>query len=243
MKKKLIVLSAADLIKLRDIQKEKKGSKKSKDSTQSASKENPSLDEFLKRHKIERRLIFDAKGYQISRIENDMRRVGAIYAFNTIPCYQGHTYRDRNNHCLVCKTERVAFQARHSSDGFIYIAGSIQRKIIKVGLAKDIKNREVSLNKDGYANSNDWRILFSCFVENYGLIEEKVHKELEIHKTSIQYFKDNKPKLSNETFFCSFSRAHSVLLKIMENSNLKITKTSIKDHYLGLYEFPNRKRI
>ena len=60
---------------------------------------------FIKQQGLHEELFFDAKGQSINRIEEEMKSLGKVFAYNSIPCDQyGHTLRTRSGHCIQCDT-------------------------------------------------------------------------------------------------------------------------------------------
>jgi hypothetical protein len=94
-----------------------------------------------------------------------MKELNKYVAFNVIACRKsGHTLRTRTGHCIQCDTARLAFMKRHVSEGIIYIAGSKEGEIMKVGYSKAVEVRQESLNRTQYAGYKDWVI--NCRVVN-----------------------------------------------------------------------------
>ena len=94
--------------------------------------------------------IFDGR-----RLPNDYARQKAKALGRTIiiggPCRKyGHRLRTRAGHCFQCDPKKLAFQERFSADQFVYIAGSQQLKLIKVGTSKDIPTRAYKIKYEEY---------------------------------------------------------------------------------------------
>ncbi|MFZ4102620.1 MAG: hypothetical protein ACOYKR_11780 [Sphingobacterium thalpophilum] len=111
-----------------------------------------SQQEFLLKHQLPLGLTLDARGLPVSRVADLMRLQGKIVAFNTTQCFSKlhESLRDRNGHCLQCDTARVAFAKRSIAFEYIYIAGTLKGKLLKVGLSKRKSERKESLNKSKY---------------------------------------------------------------------------------------------
>ena len=116
------------------------------------------LQEFLNYHKIDLDELYDAKGQPVNHIKDEMKREDKLFAFNTTPCQKaGHTIRDRYSHCIVCETANIAFMKRTRLPGFVYIAGSLSKQFIKVGMSTTkLEDRLSRLNSRKVGNTNDW---------------------------------------------------------------------------------------
>jgi len=117
--------------------------------------------DFLRHHKIPENLVFDATGLKRKEWQSQMEQLGLRFAFGVGKCKRGHTLRSRAGNCIQCETANIAFTNRHYDDGFVYIAYSLEKILLKVGVAKSIKKRMNSLNSLGYAGANDWKVLHS----------------------------------------------------------------------------------
>ena len=111
----------------------------------------------------------------------------------------------------------MAFEARYSKPGYVYIAGSQRKKLIKVGGTESIDDREKSLFNDSYARAFDWEILFSVWVDKYGDTEGKIQKLLAPYEISVSYIKDGKYQEAKEIFRCSFIVAKNALDEVMKD--------------------------
>lgn|SRR5690554_6145208 len=238
MKNKKIVRADASALR-RALDSVKKGTSIRKGSVQYPSSENPTLGEFLKRHKLDKSFVFDAKFRSLSEVRVSMKNVGAHFAYNSVRCYKGHTFRDRNNHCVICDSSRISFQLRNSKEGYVYIAGSLIGRMIKIGVAILISDRERSLNKEAYAGYSDWKILYSFRSKNIGQIENLVIDKLICYRTSVPYVHSGCRRVAKEVFFCSFTKMYSTLREIIEKENFMISKELLKKEVTRSYEFRN----
>jgi hypothetical protein len=138
-------------------------------------------------------MVFDATGLSKSRYEPIMKELEKSFAYGVTPCRAaGHTLRSRAGHCIQCNTACIAFQKRHQKDGYIYIAGSVSSRMIKIGVTGDIQNRRASLNQKLYGGANDWEILLSAHIGNAGRIESDAHKALSVFSTEGTYISEGR---------------------------------------------------
>ncbi len=102
-----------------------------------------------------------------------MKDLGMTIAIGLNPCTarERHTLKDKYGHCIQCGTHNLAFQKRFNESGFIYVAKSESLGLIKIGTAKDIVQREYSLNNWGYGGCSDWKIKFNRQCNKHGRIE------------------------------------------------------------------------
>jgi hypothetical protein len=70
---------------------------------------------------------------------------------------------------------------RHYPFDHLYIAGSLSRRVIKVGITKNRRRRQQELRRKKYGGIRDWRILYSVWVKNAGEIEDSVLFRLRQH--------------------------------------------------------------
>lgn len=197
--------------------------------------------EFMKHHKLDKNLFYNAKGLPINQIKREMLFVDALFAYNTTPCEKGrHTIRDRNGHCIQCRTANIAFQKRSHKSGYIYIAGSIEGQLIKIGSTNSIEKRENSLKKSKYAGCQDWEILFYIFSNRSGLFEFLTICKLSKYITKKQYFKEGKPIIATEIFYCNFKKAYDAIMRTKDHSHNFVTKSEkLFDHKIKKYAFRN----
>ncbi|WP_026953962.1 GIY-YIG nuclease family protein [Algoriphagus vanfongensis] len=197
--------------------------------------------EFIKHHKLDQKLFYNASGKKISEIFGEMHYVDAIFAYNTTPCKKGnHTIRDRNNHCLICRTANIAFQKRYHESGYLYIAGSMEGKLIKIGITNNIEKRKYTLKKTSYANQNDWEIIYFLYTKNVGLLEYLCSCKLVNHITKIQYSHAGKLSMAKEIFYCSFKKALKVVLESKNDSmRFLIQEETFYKHKSIYYNFRN----
>ena len=194
---------------------------------------------FLETQKVSLDRIFDAEGLSRSDYQPLMKEMDKIIAIGVTPCAKfSHTMRTRNGHCVQCNTASIAYLERHYDKGYIYIAGSKKEKVVKIGFASNINNREESLNNENYGEISDWKILFQVTCKNAGKIEFNTHKKLSKYLTDKSYLKNNKRNQCYEIFSCSYSLAKETLDEnIGDRKNIKKLKENI--NIINEYEFDN----
>jgi hypothetical protein len=210
------------------------------------------LDElnFIKKHKLNEDLFYNAYGLPISIVRPVMLIQERLFAYNVKPCKKGkHKLYTRSGHCIQCDHKKIAFMLRYIAAGTIYIAGSIKSQLIKVGFTNDREKRIESIRKS--LNCYDWEILyFKKVLKDGGNLEHQIHQKLEKYRWSEQYFHDNHHQYSKELYRCSFERAKSAFIEVVmqkKDASNKGTKfinsllhKGIKSVvFSGDYNFPN----
>lgn len=175
---------------------------------------------FLARYRLATADVFDARGMsgrlwkQRIRDENKTVALGA-------PCGNGgHRLRTRAGHCVQCDPKKLAFQARHTAEQYVYIAGSVSTKLIKIGTCKDVPQRERQIRAEKYGGANDWQVIFSIEVRNAGDIEHQARSKISQYVVVKPYWKDGFRQSGIELLRCSFSRAREALLSVAIDAKL-----------------------
>ena len=193
--------------------------------------------DFLTSQGVSEKMTFNAKGLKKSEYRDLMKPKGKIIAYNVNPCRKnGHTLRTRSGHCAQCDTAKIGFQKRNNKVGFIYIAGTKNGKLIKIGFTEiGAELREKSLNRTKYGEFDDWKVLFAVNSINAGEVENLTKTELKRYSISKTYLHDSKKQKTDELFKCSYSRAREILIRISEQKKYNSTITINK---IGkIYEF------
>jgi hypothetical protein len=189
--------------------------------------------EFLKHHELDLEDVFNARGLTKAEYGRIMKQRGIRTAFNTPPCPEGHTLTDKRGRCIQCNTVNIGFANRYHKDGCVYIAGSIDGELIKIGFTDNMTDREESLNRTKYANLNDWKIILKISINKAADIENICHGLLDKYKApSIEYYHD-KICLADEVFNCSYNRAKDTILEYLVDNNykFKIDINIVTDEY------------
>ena len=147
---------------------------------------------------------------------------------------QGHRLRTKVGHCVQCDTSKIARMKRFSESAFVYIAGSLRTKSIKIGTSKVPNERHKKNSYDGYGGADDWVPLFEVKFENAGRVESDAQLMLAASKVSSEYMKDGVTRQSSrETFSCSFSEAKRA---VMATNEKQLDREWISPK-IALYEF------
>ena len=132
---------------------------------------------FLEKYNFTKNDLFDAEGMKVSEYKVVMKSKDMLLAANTTPCKRaGHTIRTRAGRCVMCEPAALRYLFRYNSPGYVYMAYSQEKNLIKVGIAKNVKSRMWSLKKSQYASANDWALLLSSKEDEAGDSENMLHQ-------------------------------------------------------------------
>ena len=196
---------------------------------------------FLKEHDIPLSKIFDAANQKRETYRKSMKALEKLIAINTTPCSKyGHTIRTRNGHCCQCNTASIAYLKRHYAHGYVYIVGSQEKKVLKVGSTNNIKNRVNSLNFENYASINDWELILYYKCNNIGLIETEAHNKLNKFQVEKTYIKNGRTQIAYEIFDCNYDVCKIALVNTAKNNIIE----KYEDELLSKnYYFNNTKKL
>lgn len=176
---------------------------------------------FLKGQKLLAADVYDGRGQSAAAWKAGVRVAGLTLVLGT-PCEQGgHRLRTRSGHCAQCNTSRISYQNRYNSPGYVYIAGSQAARLIKIGTATDISQRERNLRHQAYGGVRDWEMLFSAKVANAGQIENETLRRLRGHKVGHVYEKDGSDQEAIEILEISITKALNVLSSVLEGVDVE----------------------
>ena len=172
---------------------------------------------FLRRHKISTAEVFDAAGYSQPEWREQMSIHEMVVAINVRPCRRArHSLRTSGGHCAQCRPESLGFQKRWREEAYVYIAGSKDQRILKVGLSRSPHWRADHLNALRYA-AYDWTILFYVRCKRAGAVE---HSLLAMHRNSSvfgEYWKDRKYQKCLELLRCDYSAVRASVSTLLDD--------------------------
>jgi T5orf172 domain-containing protein len=128
-----------------------------------------------------------------------------------------------------------AFRDRHYEAGYVYIAGSLYGRVLKIGTTWDLPRQEYRLNYNGYGSLNDWKMLYSVWLDsNAGNIEHRARGRLQRYKIMRMYRKDGRLQKGREIVQCSFSIAYEALSDLISDD---AKSKAWRSDYSRFYEF------
>jgi hypothetical protein len=163
---------------------------------------------FLRWHGLDQDDVYDGR-YESKEDRHDAaKREGKFLILSSVRCRAaGHRIRTRAGHCFQCDPLKLVYQIRHSKSGYVYVAGSLSGRTIKIGTAKDIPQRERQLRAEAYAGVSDWIVLYSIYVSESGRVEHDASARVPGTRVFSSYFKDGIEQTAVEVLNCSFSDA------------------------------------
>lgn len=163
--------------------------------------------EFLKRHGVKPEEVHDGQRHSQARRKSDAERLGKILVLGS-PCNaEGHRLRTRAGHCVQCDPKKLAYQTRHTAPGYVYIAGSLKGRVIKMGTASNMDQRHRQLCAEKYGGLGDWVVLFHMKVNEGGKVEQTALSRLQKHTAVRTYVKDGTAQDATEILRCGVSIA------------------------------------
>jgi hypothetical protein len=179
---------------------------------------------FLAAHAIPLSAVFDASGMRRPDYQATMKGLGKSFAFGVTPCNRAmHTLRTRAGHCIQCDTSKIAYMLRYDATAFIYIAGSANGQLIKVGSSGDVHERRGILNGFRYGGQSDWQMLAFANCPSAGRVEFAVHAELSPFQVPGRYTQGGKERSCYELFRCDFADARdAVCSELPKGIDLKV---------------------
>ena len=194
--------------------------------------------QFLNHHQICPSTVFDATGLGPKDYGKIMSDLGCRVAIGVTPCRKvGHTMRLKSGTCVQCHPAGLGFQDRFNAHAYVYVCGSLQLEVLKVGVATDVNARMDGLNMHGYGGAIDWQCFYWIELDNAGEIEFEVHSILSPYATPTSYLRAGKKVDCLEVFSCSASSAIDALESLLdgEPNYWKDSKN------LCLFEFADRE--
>lgn len=163
---------------------------------------------FLKKYNLSPNDVYDGRNQSQVRRKMEAERLGKILVLGS-PCSKaGHRLRMRAGHCFQCDPKKLAFQKRHSEPGYVYIAGSLSGRLIKIGTTEfNLRQRHLKLRWESYGGLSDWELLFWAKVNEGGRVEQSALTNLEGYRVMKKYTKDGMSQVAVELLQCRFSSA------------------------------------
>jgi T5orf172 domain len=146
---------------------------------------------FLYTQRIDESAVIDCSWMRSHGYKWHMEQQGYLWCIAPKSCYAGHRLRSRAGHCIQCDTARIAFVKRHHDTAYIYIAGSLESKVVKIGNAILPERRVAALNTRYYGGITDWVMLYHAKYEEAGKIEFAAHGRLFGYREVKEIFRCN----------------------------------------------------
>ncbi|TMI99573.1 MAG: hypothetical protein E6G97_21905 [Alphaproteobacteria bacterium] len=173
---------------------------------------------FLDRHGYRPDDVFDARGYSQAGWKRRAKEAGKDIVLGS-PCRaEGHRLRTRGGHCFQCDPKKIAWVQRETARGQVYIAGSLDGRLIKIGCCFDWEQRLKQECAERYGGHGDWRLLAYITIENIQTVERAALSKLWRYQVTRPYWKDGSRQYAEELLTCSYSQAAEALFGSAEGS-------------------------
>ncbi|MCA1498854.1 GIY-YIG nuclease family protein [Bradyrhizobium sp. NBAIM14] len=146
----------------------------------------------------------------------------------------GHRLRSTKGHCVQCDTKKLAFAGRFNLKQYLYIAGSLQARLIKIGVCKDLGQRIRQICSERHGDARDWEILYAVEIERAGELEDRVLARLAAYSIYSTYWKDGVLQQSIELRRCSIKQAMEAITAVIEGKEFYL---AINRRDKSAYEF------
>jgi hypothetical protein len=163
---------------------------------------------FVRKHGFDSNEIFDGRWLSKVTRERGAREANQVLILTSVFCRAArHRIRTRGGHCAQCKPASIGFTRRERSAGYVYIAGSLSGRLLKIGMASDLSQRERQLRAESYGGFSDWEILVFRAVDDAGIQERNVASRVPGERVLAYYIKDGEMQLAKEMVRCAFRTA------------------------------------
>jgi hypothetical protein len=171
---------------------------------------------FLAGHGYEPDDVFDARPYSQARWKILAKEAGKDIVLGSRCRAIGHRLRTRGGHCFQCDPKKIAWVVRETARGQVYIAGSLEGRLIKIGCSLDWEQRIRQECAERYGGCSDWRLLAYITVDNMQAVERAARSKLWRYKVIRPSWKDGIQQFAEELLACSYSQAAEALFGMAE---------------------------
>jgi hypothetical protein len=109
------------------------------------------------------------------------------------------------------------YRERHHEPGWVYIAGSLSGRFIKIGTTQDIAQAHKRLRTQKYGGLSDWLMPYWVWAEKGGKVEHDARRQLKRYKILRMYEKDGGYQKGREMVRCSFTKARCALYGLISD--------------------------
>jgi hypothetical protein len=112
------------------------------------------------------------------------------------------------------------YRERYYAPGYVYIAGSLSDRAIKIGITTRIDRQQSKLRYLRYGNIGDWVLLYYVWVDGGGRIEHAARRRLRHYQSLRMYKKDGWWQKGREIVLCPFSTALDALMQSISGNEM-----------------------
>ncbi len=191
--------------------------------------------DFLKQKGFTKNDVYNGLGIKQKYWMSLVKKEGKPIALGNPCTYEKHRLKWPSGHCAQCNPRNIGkgFSDRFSQTKYIYIAGSLSHKVMKIGIGDDPEQRLAVLRRQPYAGVPDWQLLFHMKVPNSARLEHEAISSLSKHVVRLGYFKDGGKQTAIEVIKCSYVDA----LKAIAKSAKTAESDPWQSPKVGSYEF------
>jgi hypothetical protein len=118
------------------------------------------------------------------------------------------------------------FRDRYYGSGYVYIAGSLSHRVLKIGTTVNIRQQEKRLRRTSYGSIDDWVLLYYVWVDEAGRIEHDARRRLVRYRELRMYDKEGHRQKGREIVNCRFGLALEALDGLLDDAQRsKATKS------------------
>jgi hypothetical protein len=118
------------------------------------------------------------------------------------------------------------FRERYYGPGYVYIAGSLSHRVLKIGTTVNIRDQERRLQRSKYGSIDDWVLLYYVWVSEGGRIEHDARRLLHRYRQLRMYDKEGHRQKGREIVNCRFGIALEALTGLLDEAQrLKSSKS------------------
>jgi hypothetical protein len=110
------------------------------------------------------------------------------------------------------------FRDRYYDPGYVYIAGSLSHRVLKIGTTVNIGQQERRLRRTAYGSIEDWTLLYYVWVEEGGRIEHDARRLLKRYRQLRMYDKEGHRQKGREIVNCRFGIALEALTGLLDDA-------------------------
>jgi hypothetical protein len=110
------------------------------------------------------------------------------------------------------------FRDRYYSPGYVYIAGSLSHRVLKIGTTVNIRAQQRRLQRTAYGSIDDWALIYYVWVEEGGRIEHDARRALKRYRQLQMYDKEGHRQKGREIVNCRFGIALEALTGLLDDA-------------------------
>lgn len=109
---------------------------------------------------------------------------------------------------------------------YVYIAGSLSHRVLKIGATVNIRPHERRLRRDAYGSIDDWIMLYYVWVDEARRVEHDARRRLKQYRQLRMYNKEGHRQTGREIVKCRFGIALEALTEFLNEAQRANATTS-----------------